>query len=59
MFVMDIERVNEYTLKLYISYDDIEERGYSREEIWYNRGKGEQLFWDMIEEIGEEADFEF
>lgn len=55
---MDIERVNEYTLKLYISYDDIEERGYSREEIWYNRGKGEQLFWDMIEEIGEEADFE-
>ncbi|MBS7345329.1 MAG: adaptor protein MecA [Caryophanon sp.] len=55
---MDIERVNDYTLKLYISYDDIEERGYSREEIWYNRGKGEQLFWDMIEEIGEEADFE-
>ena len=45
---MDIERVNEHTLKLFITYRDIEDRGYSREEIWYNRAKGEELFWDMM-----------
>lgn len=55
---MDIERVNENTLKLFISYRDIEDRGYSREEIWYNRAKGEELFWDMIGEINTEDYFD-
>lgn len=55
---MDIERVNENTLKLFISYNDIEDRGYSREEIWYNRAKGEQLFWDMIDEVNTEDYFD-
>lgn len=55
---MDIERVNENTLKLFMSYRDIEDRGYSREEIWYNRAKGEQLFWDMIEEVNTEDYFD-
>ncbi|MFY3791494.1 adaptor protein MecA [Ureibacillus sp. MALMAid1270] len=55
---MDIERVNENTLKLYISYRDIEDRGYSREEIWYNRTKGEELFWDMIGEINTDEYFD-
>lgn len=55
---MDIERVNDNTLKLFISYSDIEERGYSREEIWYNRAKGEQLFWDMIDEVNAEDYFD-
>jgi adapter protein MecA 1/2 len=47
---MDIERVNEHTLKCFISYGDIEERGFDREEIWYNRERGEELFWDMMDE---------
>ncbi|HBT71849.1 MAG TPA: adaptor protein MecA, partial [Lysinibacillus sp.] len=55
---MDIERVNENTLKLFITYNDIEDRGYSREEIWYNRAKGEQLFWDMIDEVNTEDYFD-
>lgn len=55
---MDIERVNENTIKLYITYRDIEDRGYSREEIWYNRAKGEELFWDMIGEINTEEYFD-
>nr|WP_106783840.1 adaptor protein MecA [Lysinibacillus timonensis] len=55
---MDIERVNENTLKLFISYRDIEDRGYSREEIWYNRQKGEELFWDMIGEINTDDYFD-
>lgn len=55
---MDIERVNENTIKLFINYRDIEDRGYSREEIWYNRAKGEELFWDVISEINTDEYFD-
>jgi adapter protein MecA 1/2 len=54
---VEIERINENTVKFYISYVDIEERGFDREEIWYNREKGEELFWEMLEEIHHEDDF--
>jgi adapter protein MecA 1/2 len=56
--LMDIERINENTLKLFITYSDIENRGYSREEIWYNRQKGEELFWDIIGEVNTEDYFD-
>ncbi|MFX3624125.1 MAG: adaptor protein MecA [Ectobacillus sp.] len=47
---MEIERINDNTVKFYISYIDIEERGFNREEIWYNRERSEQLFWEMMDE---------
>ncbi|GKV67573.1 adapter protein MecA 1 [Sporosarcina sp. NCCP-2716] len=56
---MEIERINENTVKFYLSYVDIEERGFTREEVWYNRDKSEELFWDMMEEIDTESDIEF
>jgi len=55
---MDIERINENTVKFYISYIDIEKRGFSRDEIWFNRDKSEELFWEMMDEINDESDFE-
>lgn len=55
---MDIERVNENTLKLFITYSDIEDRGYNREEIWYNRAKGEELFWDVIGDVNTDDYFD-
>lgn len=54
---MDIERINENTVKFYISYLDIEERGFDREEIWYNRERSEELFWEMMDEIHHEEEF--
>ncbi|MED1438533.1 MULTISPECIES: adaptor protein MecA [Aeribacillus] len=54
---MEIERINENTVKFYISYVDIEERGFDREEIWYNRERSEELFWEMMDEINDEEDF--
>ena len=48
---MDIERINDHTVKFYISYIDIEERGFDREEIWYNRDRSEELFWEMMDEV--------
>src|SRR5690554_6148411 len=54
---MDIERINDYTVKFYISYVDIEERGFDREEIWYNRERSEELFWEMMDEMHREEEF--
>ena len=54
---MDIERINDYTVKFYISYVDIEERGFDREEIWYNRERSEELFWEMMDEVHQEEEF--
>ena len=54
---MEIERINENTVKFYISYIDIEERGFDREEIWYNKERSEELFWEMMDEVHHEAEF--
>lgn len=56
---MEIERINENTVKFFISYVDVEERGFDREEIWYNREKSEQLFWEVMDEVHEDQDFSF
>ncbi|MBC1458758.1 adaptor protein MecA [Listeria newyorkensis] len=54
---MEIERINENTIKFYISYMDLEERGFNHEEIWYDREKSEELFWDMMDELKYEDEF--
>lgn len=54
---MEIERINENTVKFYISYVDIEDRGFEKEEIWYNRERSEQLFWQMMDEVNYKEDF--
>ncbi len=54
---MEIERINDNTVKFYISYIDMEERGFDREEIWYNRERSEELFWEMMDEVHNEEEF--
>jgi len=55
---MEIERINETTIKFYITYHDIERRGFDKEEIWYNRERGEELFFEMMNEVNDEDTFE-
>ncbi|MCE7794863.1 adaptor protein MecA [Salipaludibacillus sp. CUR1] len=55
---MEIERINETTIKFYITYYDIERRGFDKEEIWYNRERGEELFFEMMNEVNEDETFE-
>lgn len=55
---MEIERLNESTIKFFITYKDIENRGFDREEIWYNRERGEELFFEMINEANDKENFE-
>ncbi len=40
---MRIERVDDTTVKLFITYSDIEARGFKREDLWTNRKRGEIL----------------
>jgi adapter protein MecA 1/2 len=54
---MEIERVNEYTIKFYITYRDIEKRGYNKDELWYNRERGEELFWEIMDEAHQQEEF--
>jgi adapter protein MecA 1/2 len=54
---MEIERINENTVKFYVSYQDVEQRGFDREEIWYNRERSEQLFWEMMDEVNDQENF--
>src|SRR5690625_1939387 len=56
-YSMEIERINENTVKFYISYLDIENLGFEKEEIWYNRERSEQLFWHMMDEVNFKEDF--
>ncbi|HEY4601919.1 MAG TPA: adaptor protein MecA [Cerasibacillus sp.] len=55
---MDIERINDHTIKFFVTYQDIEDRGFKREEIWYNRERSEQLFWQMMEEVNDHEKFD-
>lgn len=55
---MEIERINETTIKFYITYHDIERRGFDKEEIWYNRERGEELFFEMMNEVNDDDTFE-
>lgn len=57
--IVKIERINDNTVKFFITYVDIEKRGFARDEIWYNRERGEQLFWQMMDEAHEREDISF
>ncbi|PSL50915.1 adapter protein MecA 1/2 [Salsuginibacillus halophilus] len=55
---MEIERINDSTLKFFITYNDIEDRGFDRDEIWYNRERGEELLFEMMNEAHDQENFE-
>ncbi|WP_010631314.1 adaptor protein MecA [Sporolactobacillus vineae] len=54
---MKIERIDDYTLKFYITYHDIEDRGFDRDEIWSNRDRSEELFWQIMDEAHHQVSF--
>lgn len=55
---MEIERINDTTVKFYVTYADIEDRGFDSDEIWYNRERGEEFFFEMINEAYDHENFE-
>ncbi|GAA3732309.1 adaptor protein MecA [Salinicoccus jeotgali] len=56
---MRIERIDESTIKFFITYQDIEKRGYDKEDLWLNRKRGEEFFWSIMDEVNHEHEEEF
>lgn len=53
---MRLERLAANKIKIILTSDDLFERGLSKEDIWKESGKWNQLFHDMLEEASEEFD---
>lgn len=56
---MRLERLTTNKIKIFLSSDDLFERGLSKEDIWKDSMKWHQLFHDMLEEASEEFDVDF
>lgn len=55
---MRVERIADNKVRIFITYDDLDERGIERDEIWQNGRKVQELFWDMMEHAYLEVGFE-
>jgi adapter protein MecA 1/2 len=55
---MRLERLTVNKIKIFLTSDDLNERGLSKEDIWKDSIKWHQLFHDMLEEASEEFDVE-
>jgi adapter protein MecA 1/2 len=55
---MRVERIARDKVRIFVSYDDLEQRGIDREEIWHHGKKVQELFWDMMETAYVEVGFE-
>lgn len=55
---MKIERVGENRIKIFVSYDDLEERDIDLDAFSYNSPETQELFWDLMEQAEIELGFE-
>ncbi len=55
---MKIERVNENKIRIFVSYDDLEERDIDLDAFNYNAPETQELFWDLMEQAEIELGFE-
>lgn len=54
---MRLERLNADKIKIFLTFDDLSERGISKDEIWQDIPKVHQLFRDMMMEADDELGF--
>lgn len=55
---MRLERLNYDKIKIFLTFDDLSERGITKEEMWQDIPKVHQLFRDMMLEANDELGFE-
>lgn len=51
---MRLERLTNNKIKIFITFDDLLERGLTKEDVWHDSLKWRQLFHDMLEEANRE-----
>ncbi|MDX8364824.1 genetic competence negative regulator [Cytobacillus sp. IB215665] len=55
---MRLERLNYNKIKIFLTFDDLVDRGLTKDDLWQDSIKVQQLFRDMIDEASEELGFE-
>ncbi|MDQ0412140.1 genetic competence negative regulator [Mesobacillus stamsii] len=55
---MRLERLTTNKIKIFLTVDDLSDRGLTKEDIWKDSLKWHQLFHDMLEEASEEFDLD-
>lgn len=55
---MRLERLNSDKIKIFLTFDDLNERGITKEDMWHDLPKVQQLFRDMIMEADDELGFQ-
>lgn len=55
---MKIERFGENRIRIFVSYDDLEERDIDLDAFSYNSPETQELFWDLMEQAELELGFE-
>jgi adapter protein MecA 1/2 len=55
---MRLERLTYNKIKVFLTFDDLLERGLTKEDLWQDAPKVQQLFRDMIDEANSELGFE-
>ncbi|RYM05379.1 genetic competence negative regulator [Sporolactobacillus sp. THM7-7] len=55
---MRLERLNGDRIKIFLTFDDLRERGITKEDMWHDLPRVQQLFRDMMLEAGDELGFE-
>ncbi|MCM3665315.1 genetic competence negative regulator [Mesobacillus subterraneus] len=55
---MRLERLTNNKIKIFLTVDDLSDRGLTKEDIWKDSLKWHQLFHDMLEEASDEFDLE-
>ncbi|HEX3015805.1 MAG TPA: adaptor protein MecA [Desulfobacteria bacterium] len=54
---MRIQKINENTLRIFLSFAELADRDISMTELFQRSNKTEQLFWEMISKAGDEVEF--
>ncbi len=54
---MRVQKINDNTLRIFLSFNELAERDISMVELFQRSAKTEQLFWEMIAKAGEEVEF--
>ncbi|WP_202080041.1 genetic competence negative regulator [Caldalkalibacillus salinus] len=55
---MRLERLNQDKIRIFLTFDDLVERGINKEDIWHDIPKVHELFNDMMDQAYQELDFE-
>ncbi|MDD2234707.1 MAG: adaptor protein MecA [Desulfitobacteriaceae bacterium] len=54
---MRVQKVNDYTIRIFISFTELADRDISMTDLFQRSSKTEQLFWELIAQAREEVEF--